>query len=603
LDNPLLENIGSEEPICQSISNQTFGMNASAFSLFSYGLEGNTISANLFNPYEDSEDFAEYVSGGHNDFNSQNGITFLNIDSYELDISDSEEDDAQDRFSLAREETGVFQKTLSGLENGLESATDLESRLSALKHSISRECCEEVGQMPLMKYFGIDSDLACSNSRTFKSFTEDQAMLKSSATGTNYETQWIKTLVDVGIQTTPASANEFNDGKTDEGNSPELVVRPKVRKQNVPNQWEREKILHNDDEEESGCWRKNEIGEVLQGCAACALGNSKEMSSNRLLESRECEGCQKNTEIDLKKNAAVQEQENILDYSTFGNDFEDYCRHFSISHSDENSSEYSDGECSPGRLTSFTATEEGYWETVPGGEDRHLQVQSSSSSVEEENTDFCFQGWEEPLLEDGEILWLRYWEDVQSSSDEQDDPVSDFVHPGFFLLDGNNNLEDNSSVSENLDVEWRQLDEFGGGLGLAHAVPYLNLQFVAVMSLEARLQEAMEAALVHLESFGFDDEQPPPPAPKETVDRLPQITITDDRNGQEQCCIICCSEYERGEIITELPCHHFFHRRCVTLWLQESGTCPVCRHVLAPVFPEAAAANAPFPSDHGSTSS
>jgi len=29
------------------------------------------------------------------------------------------------------------------------------------------------------------------------------------------------------------------------------------------------------------------------------------------------------------------------------------------------------------------------------------------------------------------------------------------MNPGFFLLDGNNNLEDDSSVSEDLDVEWR----------------------------------------------------------------------------------------------------------------------------------------------------
>lgn len=39
--------------------------------------------------------------------------------------------------------------------------------------------------------------------------------------------------------------------------------------------------------------------------------------------------------------------------------------------------------------------------------------------------------------------------------------------------------------------------------------------------------------------------------------------------GQEQCCAICCSEYVKDEVITELPCHHLFHRPCVTLWLQE----------------------------------
>lgn len=39
--------------------------------------------------------------------------------------------------------------------------------------------------------------------------------------------------------------------------------------------------------------------------------------------------------------------------------------------------------------------------------------------------------------------------------------------------------------------------------------------------------------------------------------------------GQEQCCAICCSEYIKEEIVTELPCHHFFHKPCITLWLQK----------------------------------
>lgn len=42
--------------------------------------------------------------------------------------------------------------------------------------------------------------------------------------------------------------------------------------------------------------------------------------------------------------------------------------------------------------------------------------------------------------------------------------------------------------------------------------------------------------------------------------------------GQEQCCTICCSEYVEGEIITELPCRHLFHKPCVTLWLQRVST-------------------------------
>ncbi|NXE28447.1 PJA2 ligase, partial [Ardeotis kori] len=615
LEESLLENIGTGEPICQSVSSQTLEANVSPFPLFSCGQESNEISGNFMNSYENSENLAEYMSGGHHDLNGQNGIAFVNIDSYEPDSSDGEEGDAQDTFSLAREEeASVFQETLddvlSELEKGIESFTDLHSRLSALNHGVSRECCEEAGPMPFMRYFSIDSDLACPNNRTYKFSAEDQAIPKSNPSGVNYETQQIRNIVDIGVRTPIVIANELNvdDSKTDLGNSLELVVRPKIRKQNTANQLERQRLLSNDDEE-NGSWRRIEITEVQQSYPECALRNGKEeMSSGMFFDSKEYEGLRKNAEIDLRKNAAAQEQNKVLDDSTFWDEFEDCSRHFSMSHKDEDSSECSDGEWSTAVATCFTATEKDQsssdesWETVPGREECEPEMQSSSSGVEE-NADSLLQRGEQTLLEEGEIPWLQYREEVESSSDEENDLVSDFVHPGFFLLDGNNNLEDDSSVSEDLDVEWRLLDEFGDGLGLAQAIPYVDPLFLSFMELEERLQQVMEAAMGHWTSLGFDIGGAHPPATKETIDCLPQIVVTDEHDGQEQSCTICCSEYVKDEIITELPCHHLFHKSCVTLWLQESGTCPVCRHVLAPVLPKADAATVSFLPDDDSTSS
>ncbi|XP_074876587.1 E3 ubiquitin-protein ligase Praja-2 [Buteo buteo] len=587
LDEPVLENTGAREPVCQSVLSQTSEADTSPFCLFSYGLEDNQISGNLMNTYENSEALEGYASGGSNDLNGQNGIAFVNIDSYEPDSSDGEENDAQETFSLARE-VGLFQEALgnllSELEGGIESFTELQSQLPTLNHSVSRECCEEAGPMPLMRYFSIDSDLACPNNITIKPSAENQAIPKSSLSGASYEAQQIKT-VDVGIGTPTEITNELNvnDGNTAQGNSPELVVRPKVRKQNTANKSEREKLLPNDDEEEGGSWRKTGITEVQQGCAEYALRNSKERRS-MFFDSRDYEGDRKNTKIDQRKNAAAQEQKN----SSFWDEFEDCSRYFSMTLRDEDSSDCSDGEWSPVVPTYLTATEkeesssDESWESAPGKEEHGPEVQSNSSGVEEK-TDFCFQGGEQILLEEEEIPWLQYREEVESSSDEENYPFSDFLHPVFFLLDGNNNFEDDSSVSEDLDVEWRLLDEFGDGLGLAQAIPYMNPQFLTIMALEGRLQQAMEIVLTYLETLGFDVEQAHPPATKETIDCLPQITVTDDQDGQEQRCTICCSEYVKDEIITELPCHHLFHKTCITLWLQKSGTCPICRHVLAPV--------------------
>ncbi|NWT78348.1 PJA2 ligase, partial [Lanius ludovicianus] len=587
LDEPLSKDAGTRESVCQSASSRSSEVTASSFSVFCYGLEGNQISQDFMNPYEKSEDLAENMSGGCNDLNGKNGIAFVNIDSYEPDSSDGEEEDAQYKYSWIREAAGLIQgrpdNILSQCEKEVESLSDLQSRLSAFNHGVYRENCEEAGPMPL----------ACPNNRTLTT-TEDEAIPKISLSGDSYETQQIKHIVDVGIRTPIPVADVLNisDGETDQENSPELVVRPKIRKQNTAKQLERENNFPSDDEEEDDSWMRTGIADVQRCHPECPLRDGKEeMSSGLFFLSRMHSG-QKNRETDLRRKAVAREQNNVLSDSAFWNEFEDHNRHYLMSHEDEDSSECSDGEWSTSAPSYFTAMEKEQsssdesWETVPCREECDPEVQRSSCSVKEEDINFCFQEGEQTFLEEGEIPWLRFRDDVESSSDEENDPISEFVHLGFSLLDGNN-LEDDSSVSEDLDVEWRLLDEFGDGLGLPQAIPYMEPQLLTFMALEGRL-EAVETALAQLESLTFDVEQTHPPATKETIDCLPQIIIAGDYNGQEQCCTICCSKYVEDEIITELPCRHLFHKSCVTLWLQRSGTCPVCRHVLAPVHSEAA---------------
>ncbi|NXI24252.1 PJA2 ligase, partial [Sterrhoptilus dennistouni] len=587
LDKPLSKDAGTREPVCQSATSQSSEVTTSPFSVFSCGLEGNQISQDLMNPYEKSADIAAYTSGGHNDLNGKNGIAFVNIDSYEPDSSDGEEEDALDKYSWIREAEGVIQgrldNILSQCEKEVESLNDLQSQLCGFNRSLYRESCEEAGPVPL----------ACPNNRTLKS-AENEAIPKISLSDDSYETQQTKHIVDVGIGTPIPIVDVLNiiDGETERENSSELVVRPKIRKQNIAKQLKRESHLSSDDEKEGDSWRRIGIADVQQCHPECPLRDGKdEMSSGVFFLSR-VHSHQKNMEVDLR-NAVARDQNNVLSDSAFWNEFEDHNTHYLMSHKDEDSSECSDGEWSTSVPSYFTAVEKEQsssdesWETISCREECDPGVQRSSSGVKEEGIDFCFQEREQTLLEEGEIPWLQYREEVESSSDEENDPISDFVHLGFFLLDGNNNLEDDSSVSEDLDVEWRLLDEFGDGLGLAQAIPYMEPQFLTFMALEGRL-EAVETALAQLESLTVDVEQTHPPATKETIDCLPQIIVTGDYNGQEQCCTICCSDYVDGEIITKLPCRHVFHKPCVTLWLQRSGTCPVCRHVLAPVLPEAA---------------
>ncbi|XP_036788337.2 LOW QUALITY PROTEIN: E3 ubiquitin-protein ligase Praja-1 [Manis pentadactyla] len=185
--------------------------------------------------------------------------------------------------------------------------------------------------------------------------------------------------------------------------------------------------------------------------------------------------------------------------------------------------------------------------------------------------------------QEGEAPWLQYNEN-ESSSEGDNDSGQEFLQPGVFMLDGNNNLEDDSSVSEDLEVDWSLFDGFADGLGVAEAISYVDPQFLTYMALEERLAQAMETALAHLESLAVDVEVANPPASKESIDSLPEILVTEDHSavGQEMCCPICCSEYVKGEVATELPCHHYFHKPCVSIWLQKSGTCPVCRFMFPP---------------------
>ncbi|KAM6151521.1 LOW QUALITY PROTEIN: E3 ubiquitin-protein ligase Praja-1 [Rhynchocyon petersi] len=228
------------------------------------------------------------------------------------------------------------------------------------------------------------------------------------------------------------------------------------------------------------------------------------------------------------------------------------------------------------------------WETLPGKEEHELKQPTMNASVNttasaSSNGSNYLENIQEPSLQEepaslkGGIPWHQCNEN--DSSSEGDNDSNEFLQPGVFTLDGNNNLEDDSGVSEDLEVDWSLFDGFADGLGVAEAISYVDPQFLTYMALEECLVQAMETALAHLESLAVGMEVVNPPVSKESesIDTLPEILVTEDHNavGQEMCCPICCSENVKGEVATELPCHHYFHKPCVSLWLK-SGTCPVC---------------------------
>jgi len=62
-------------------------------------------------------------------------------------------------------------------------------------------------------------------------------------------------------------------------------------------------------------------------------------------------------------------------------------------------------------------------------------------------------------------------------------------------------------------------------------------------------------------------------------------------------CSVCLVEYEEGEVLSELPCRHVYHRACITQWLLLLNACPMCKQplfVLSPAVP--IPASVPVPS-------
>ena len=55
------------------------------------------------------------------------------------------------------------------------------------------------------------------------------------------------------------------------------------------------------------------------------------------------------------------------------------------------------------------------------------------------------------------------------------------------------------------------------------------------------------------------------------------MCIRDSLKGEDPCCSVCISDYEKGDKLRVLPCKHLFHVDCVDQWLSVNATCPLCR--------------------------
>lgn len=71
-----------------------------------------------------------------------------------------------------------------------------------------------------------------------------------------------------------------------------------------------------------------------------------------------------------------------------------------------------------------------------------------------------------------------------------------------------------------------------------------------------------------------------PPASEAAVEKLERKKMDEEmkaKEGGKAECSVCIDEVKVGEEVVVMPCNHWFHEACVTMWLKEHNTCPICR--------------------------
>jgi len=107
------------------------------------------------------------------------------------------------------------------------------------------------------------------------------------------------------------------------------------------------------------------------------------------------------------------------------------------------------------------------------------------------------------------------------------------------------------------------------GIGLLAATNGMNvhnMQEQALITIRRAMQLEMEMRDDGLQELGrLSDEE---------ISLLPRVTFTDT---EQQHCAICLEAFKESEVLTALPCAHYFHVECVAVWMRRATHCPLCR--------------------------
>ena len=104
---------------------------------------------------------------------------------------------------------------------------------------------------------------------------------------------------------------------------------------------------------------------------------------------------------------------------------------------------------------------------------------------------------------------------------------------------------------------------------------------------QARDGDGLDAALLQAisRSMAEAQSQQAPPAAARVLATLPKRRWSAAKNARSESqaadeCAICLTAYQEGDEMSLLPCKHELHTQCLTPWLKQTNSCPLCRHQL-----------------------
>ncbi|XP_038626367.1 E3 ubiquitin-protein ligase Praja-2 [Tachyglossus aculeatus] len=515
-------------------------------------------------------------------------ISLKDIDYFESDSSEDEGNLVS--LSNMKENPGKFPEISFKLGNEGTSFCSVQTHCYGVPPQSSglNQGFEAVGLVPLGKYSNSEKDFGPQNFQWPTSKVEADA--KKLLASCSYKRQRMN-VEEVSIGSPVSTSDKLNasDGKDEVGASSKLVVRPKIRNREYLNRVNQNDALSSDEEENYSAkrWRGNL--EPESSTSGGSLGSSAGKKAPRIVSDQGDKAGEREEKTSAHINAEdeiLQKEQSVGDGATAWEGFENDPKSNSSVESSSECIGTCNSECADMAVSvtkpeppslyaeeNFESSSDESYETLSVQRQRESELLLSSDS--EESPEFPTREELRISLEDVELTMLPSFE--AAASNIEDESGSSII--GEFW--GDDDFEDDISFGDDFDLEWRLLDEYESRYGIIPTFFPEESDILNYVTVQEHLNQAMEAAVAHLEHLISEGEQTCPPASRESLNLLPEIIVKAEQMAMELCCTICCQEFVENDVITKLPCSHYFHKACLIIWLQKSATCPICRYVLA----------------------